>query len=172
MAATGQTIEKGHVNMDSSFRKLLIDAGPIASVRKSIYDEALKSLGKELRQEGDSPQQSYVRVMETAGGRELFALYKVARADPPQDAVEPQKPAAKGAANVEMALLADGHLKAHPELGKDAFGRQKADGGKAAAYAFVYSHPDNRELRDRVKAEDLAGIPRTPAGRGVRVAGG
>ena len=68
-----------------------------------------------------------------------------------------------------MDLLAAGHLKANPELGRDAFGRQKADGGRAAAYSAVLLHPDNRELAARVKAEDLAGRPRTAPGHAVQV---
>jgi hypothetical protein len=151
--------------MDKSFRKILIDAGPIPSVRKGVYNDALKALGEELRQDGDSDPKAYTRAMETAEGRDLFALYKVAPPDPPEDYVEPAKPAPRGVANVEMQMRVGEHLKAHPELAKDAFGRQRLDGGKAAAYTFVLTHPDNRELAARVKADDLAGVPRTPAGR-------
>jgi len=150
--------------MGKSFRKLLIDGGMVPTIRKSIYDEALKSLGEDLRQPGDTDAKAYVRGLETAEGMALHALYKVAPPDPPQDEPEPPKPAAKGPANIEMDWLAAQHLKANPQLGKDAFGRPKSDGGKAAAYTIVYSHHDNLELRDRVKAEDLAPPLRTPAG--------
>ncbi len=147
--ATGEKDGK----MDKSFRKLLIDAGPAAAIRKSFYNDALKALGEELRQAGDTDARAYVRALESAEGRELHELYKRAPADPLQDEVEQVKPAPKGAANLEMDTLAALHRKANPTM------------SHAAAYTHVLLAPENRELAARVKAEDLASVPRTPAGR-------
>jgi len=121
-------------------------------------------LGEDLRQPGDTKEKAYVRGLETPEGVALHALYKAAPPDPPQD-VEPEKPRYTSPANIELEYLAAEHLKAHPELGRDAFGRPKSDGGRAAAMTAVLTHPDNRDLAARVKAEDLRGVPRTPAGQ-------
>jgi hypothetical protein len=92
------------------------------------------------------------RAMETTEGRDLFALYKVARPDPPE-VVEPPKSAPKGPANVELKALAASHRQANPGL------------SHAQAYTAMLTHPDNRELAARVKAEDLYSMQRTLAGR-------
>jgi hypothetical protein len=167
VATSGQQTEKGR-KLDKSFRKLLVNAGHVPSIRKSIYNDALKALGEELRVQGDTDAKAYVKALETAEGRDLFDLYKAAPPDPPQDeVVEPPPP--KGEANQELERLTANHLRAHPELARDAFGRPKEDGGWAAAHMAMQLHPDNRSLMARVKAEDLRHTQRTPEAREVRV---
>jgi len=142
------------MHASSSFRKTLIDAGYVPSIRKGIYDEALKSLGEALRQPGDTDAKAYVRGLETSQGMALHALYKVAAPDdPPQDVVEQPKP--KGPANIELQIEASRLRRENPRL------------THAQAVTAVYTSPEHRELRDRVKREDLAGVPRTPAGQTI-----
>jgi hypothetical protein len=151
----GSASEEKGKNMHKSFRKLLIDAGPTASIRKSFYDDALQALGEELRQDGDSPQQAYARGMDTPEGIALHDLYKRAPADPPQDMGVPQMVRTMaGPAATEMQVLADLHRKKHPELSRE----------QAYARAFTAA---SAELRARVKQENIeaAQARRTPPGR-------
>jgi len=143
---------KGMTPMHASFRKTLIDAGYVPTIRKSIYDEALESLGDELRRPGDSDAKAYTRGMETAEGRDLFALYKAAPPDLPQDDL-PEEPQSRGPAHDEMQRKADRHRAANPHL------------SAARAYSDVYTDRLNAELRDAVVAEHLSPRPRAPAAR-------
>lgn len=56
-----------------------------------------------------------------------------------------------------MQVLADDHLKANPQL------LTQRDGGKAAAYAHVYSHRSNADLLRQCVAERMAKAHRTYA---------
>ncbi len=84
--------------MDKTFRKTLIDLGPSAEIKKSVYDMALKALGEELRQPADSDARAYTRALESAEGIELHGLYKRAAADPKQ-ADAPDAPVSRGKAH-------------------------------------------------------------------------
>jgi len=151
----------------------VIERNTPAVFDESAYLKAIKVHADEVRKAGRSDAQAFADCITTDDiGVSLYQAMRFAKGrevegDEVQDEVQPAAP--KGPANQELARLADAHLAAHPELGKDAFGRPKSDGGRAAAHVYVYGHPDNRDLVARVKAEDLAGIPRTPGGHAVTV---
>jgi len=143
---------KGMTSMHASFRKTLIDAGYVPSIRKGIYYDALTALGQELQRDGDSPQQAFARGMDTPEGVALHALYKAAPPDLSRDFVEQPKPLLRGAANIELEIEASRLRSKNPKL------------THAQAVTAIYTSAEHAELVRRVKMEDLAG-PRTPAGQ-------
>ena len=162
-------IRKGAENMELHDETIVAIAKNVAAGRctnavfaKSIYHAAITKRANEIRREGRTDAQAYVDcVTDDEIGRTLFKAMRVA--DGPDHELAPaEQPKAPelGPASAQMQALADDHLKAHPELAER---RGVKDGGKAAAYAAAYAHPNNHDLRERVKAEHLAALTRSAA---------
>jgi hypothetical protein len=141
-----------------AFAKPLIDAGPVPSIRKSIYNDTLKALGEELRVQGDTDAKAYVKALESPEGVALYSLMKRASGaevevdDAAQDYL-PARPPSKGPNSGAMDRLAEIHRKEHPEKSYEQ------------AYNHVFNADENRALQARVFAEGIGATPAMPEAR-------
>jgi hypothetical protein len=157
-APTGQNITKGRQTMDGSFfRKLLIEVGPIPSTRKSVYYNAIKALGDELRQAGDSDAKAFSRAMDDPEGVQLSALMKRATGREVElvdkDYGSTQRAAPAGPVALEAKERADALRRANPKL--------------TDQQAYARAITSDPSLLTRVLAEERNA--RTPPGRSVNV---
>jgi len=167
-----QKIMKGRHDMDVTesallgFAKGLLAGDSAYGLKRQDFEAGIATIAKRIQQPGETSAQSFTKAMvDTEAGRLLFAASKRAPSAPPDpDQDDVDEPEIKGEATLEIERRAREHLKAHPELSKDNNGRPKRDGGFASAYTAVFEQAE-RSLRQRVKQEAVAGVPRTPPGR-------
>ena len=137
--------------MDSNtltFAKILVDSEGRnhCGVTSDVYHKALEKLAAEHKRDGDSLQQSYVRVAEqTEAGALLLkaAIWAPAPKQAPQDFADRKGPAPLGPAARELRALAEQMGRAKNISPERASGR-------------ILQDPSMKELRDRVLAEEKA----------------
>jgi hypothetical protein len=137
---------------DSVALQKLIDDGEL-NLSKSEIHEVLERRAEQLREDGETLQQSYVKfITADPAGRVLFKAYQsaqIGKAKAPEDAVQDDAPRHDGPASAKFHSMVVDHQRANRGLSYQQ------------SYSRLYSDPDNFELREQIKAEHLAATRRT-----------
>jgi len=131
-----------------------LDDGSLNHISRATFHKSIEAVAKNIRRDNETEAQSYTRaITETEVGKLLFqahqnaSLLKVAPAsgfssnpEPPPNAIQDN---VRGPAHRQMHSLAIDYQRSRGNTYEQA-------------YAHVYSHRDNADLREKVKAEHLS----------------
>ena len=140
------------------FAKMTVNQGR-SSLEKHEYYDAIKKRAEALRADGESPQQSFAKVItEDETGRLLFQAMKIAPGSEVKPAPQPAPPSPEAAAR----LLGPAHARLHSQ----AVDHQRANPRLSyeSAYSRMYTHPENASLRAEINREHLAASMRAVQG--------
>jgi hypothetical protein len=133
--------------------KMAADMGLAPTLKKTFFREAIEARAEEIRLAGETKEGAFTKaITKDETGILLYAAMKRARGPEVEaDAVEDDvKPQSKGPAHDKLQAMAElHHMKNQTK-------------SVAESYTYLYTHPDNRALTARVRAEHLT--PRMPAG--------
>jgi hypothetical protein len=133
-----------------------VEAGLMAELDKGDVDGLIKARVKDIRRPGERDASAYTRcITDDDIGKVLFQIYKAApnvalekaKSDAPNPPLKPFSP------EVEVAKLGPAHARLHAM----ALDHRKAWNTRSyqSSFSAVYSHRDNRELREAAQKEQL-----------------
>jgi hypothetical protein len=132
------------------FAKHLNATGQPCGLDKDIVHREIEKRASAARLPNQTAQQAYVAVLETPEGQELYRAYKRAPAAPVQAAQDfADEPRSRGPAADEMDRVVDEFMRNYNRANSKKLTREQS-------YDRVFNSEANRELRDRVRAEERA----------------
>jgi len=126
------------------FAKALVAGGHDRGLKRQDFEAEIARRAEDVRRPGETPEQAFAKYMtETDDGKLLFKASKLAPSDDAaQDLVKPDEPKPVGPASARLQQMA-------------RIAAQEQRLSYQQAYTRLLTHPDHRELADRVKAEEL-----------------
>jgi hypothetical protein len=142
------SIDKGTIR----FAKVLVDSNGRnhCGITSDVYHNELEKLARANKRETESVQQAYCRLAETSEtGALLFkaALWAPKPETAPQDFVRPTPPP-RGPNAALLNRIVDDFVSRYNRSNEKKLSR-------AQGFDRVYNDPANRDLREKVKAEEL-----------------
>jgi hypothetical protein len=133
------------------FAKIAVNQGRSPGLEKDAFYDAIMKRAEALRADGESPQQSFAKVItEDETGKLLFQAMKIAPGSEVKPAPQPAPPSREAAAK----LLGPAHARLHSQ----AVDHQRANPRLSyeSAYSRMYTAPENAGLRAEINREHLA----------------
>jgi hypothetical protein len=133
------------------FAKIAVNQGRSPGLGKDAFYDAIVKRADELRADGETPQQSFAKVITgDKTGRLLFKAMQIAPGQEVKFAPQPAPPSPEAAAK----LLGPAHARLHSQ----AVDHQRANPRLSyeSAYSRMYTHPENASLRAEINREHLA----------------
>ena len=143
-------MDRGQDNL-IAFAKATVATGISAGLTKASLVVGITKRAAEIRQNGETDANAFTRAMTADEIGMLLRKAMKYATGPEVEPTEPEPPKAPelGPAGKKMQVLADDHLKANPQL------LTQRDGGKAAAFAHVYTARENADLRRQCVNEHM-----------------
>jgi hypothetical protein len=133
------------------FAKIAVNQGRSPGMEKHDFYDAIVKRADELRTDGESPQQAFSKVItEDETGRLLYKAMQIA----PGAEVKPAPQSSPTSPEAAAALLGPAHARLHSQ----AVDHKRANPRLSyeAAYARMYTAPENAGLRAEINREHLA----------------